>query len=353
MKKTLIALAALASVGAASAQSSVTLSGTVAYGFQLDRTTVAAVSAAAAVLPSTYSLGSAPVSAVPAKSGRGLTQTDAFFVLSGTEDLGGGMAAKFDSKFEASSESRGNALNRVDTGVSLSGGFGQVSLRNTRSSDLLVNALVAPTYLPDGVYDDSNVLSRVKIDIASYALAFAGGYTASVSYLEQLDGKVTTTTTGAYKLGGTGAAAYVLAGGYAAGPLDVKLAYKGLIQKATGAKDSAELSVTYDFGMAKVGFGYDGASVEKNAVASTAESFYKKDALGVGVSVPFGAFTVGANYAVRGKAKLAEAVAKYNFSKRTAVIASWGKQNADSASTNAAGGTESNQQYRVALRHDF
>lgn len=333
MKKTLIALAALASVGAVSAQSSVTLSGTVAYGVQLDRTV-------------------AGTTAVPI-SGRGLTQTDAFFVLSGTEDLGAGMAAKFDTKVEAGSESRGNSMNRVDTGVSLAGGFGQVSLRNTRSSDLLTNALVAPAYLADGIYDSSNVLSRVKIDIASYALAFGNGFTGSVSYLEQVDGKVTTTTAGAYALGGTGAAAYVLAGGYAAGPLDVKLAYKGLIQKVTGAKDSAELSATYDFGMAKVGFGYDGASVEKGAAVTDAEAFYKKDALGVGVSVPFGAFTVGANYAVRGKAKMAEAVAKYNFSKRTALIASWGKQNADNAATNAAGAKESNQQYRVAVKHDF
>jgi predicted porin len=348
MKKTLIALAALASVGAASAQSSVTLSGTVAYGTQKDMT-------------------------VSGKVGRGLTQTDAFFVLSGTEDIGGGLVAKFDSKIEAASESRGNAMNRVDTGVSLTGGFGQVSLRNTRSSDLLTNALVAPTYLPDGIYDDSNVLSRVKIDVLTYALAFGGGFTGSVSYLEQSDGKATATTasgfTGSLPGVGTGAAAYVLGGGYAAGPLDVKLAYKGIIQKVNGAKDSAELSVTYDFGMAKVGFGYDGAVVEKNAVISVANNnvisslgvagtqaalgYYQKDALGVGVSVPFGAFTVGANYAVRGKAKLAEAVAKYNFSKRTAVIASWGKQNADAAATNAAGGTESNQQYRVALRHDF
>jgi predicted porin len=329
MKKTLIALAALASVGAASAQSSVTLAGTVAYGVQLDRT-----------VDST-------------KSGRGLAVTDAFFVLKGVEDLGGGLSAAFDTKLETDTAARKSALLRTDTGLALTGGFGVLSLRNTRSTDLLTNALVAPSYLPDGIYDSSNVLSRVAIDVVTYGLKFSNGFSGSVQYLEQKDGNVTSTTAAAAAAGGTGAAAYVLNGGYAAGPLDVKLAYKGIIQKATGAKDSAELSAVYDFGMAKVGFGYDGASVEKGATVTAAQAFYKKDALGVGVSVPFGAFTVGANYAVRGKAKLAEAVAQYNFSKRTYVNASWGKQNADATQTNAVGGTESNQQYRVALRHDF
>lgn len=119
MKKTLVAVAALAFIGAASAQSTVTLFGSIDASIgknQLKQTGVFPGAAAADVGPGVF-------------SGQ---QNGSRWGMRGTEDLGGGMSAVFnltngfnvDTGFMA----QGGRLFGREAWVGLKGGFGQVSL---------------------------------------------------------------------------------------------------------------------------------------------------------------------------------------------------------------------------------
>jgi len=114
MKKSLIALAVVAALpGVALAQSSVTISGNIKTGISM----FSADSAAGKVKDTAMSDGSSK------------------FILSGTEDLGGGMAAIFqiDQRYNGSQSNRTAGANLIaggNTFVGLRGGFGQVQFGN-------------------------------------------------------------------------------------------------------------------------------------------------------------------------------------------------------------------------------
>jgi len=302
MKKTLIALAALAATSAF-AQSSVTLSGVVGYGYQSGTTAV---------------------------GNKGFTNTDMTFALGVTEDLGGGLKVSAATNFDTTGSTFASNALRRNSSLGLSGDFGTVAIINTRSSDLLTSAMVAPSYLPDGMYDGSGVIERAPVDVFSYTLPAFGGFTPYVQYVETAtDGN----TTPAVKVTVVGAT-------YVNGPLRVGAAYKSSTGLAAGAiKGNAEAFATYDLGFALIGVGYDG---KVNAAGTVTADNATKGASSFGLSVPLGALTVGANYAVRGDADVAEFAAKYDLSKRTAARFSFGSQSVDARS-----------QYRLALVHTF
>lgn len=333
MKKTLIALAVLATAGTAFAQSTVYLTGIVGAAAQ-----------------SYDKFGGTRQ--------RGISLTDATIKVGVTEDLGSGLKAAAGIEFDEASEQFGNALNRRKTFVSLTGGFGQVSFTNVRSGNLLTQGMVAPANLYNGIYDGSKVVERSPVDALTYGMKF-GDFTGSVQYVEAA-------TDGAQnahvKVG-------VLNGGYAKGPLAVGIAGKFYSFRDTGAQEASardnrlEAFATYDFGVAKVGLGYDGKNVgtsDRVYAANLANEYASIRTLGtpdyvrfnqaaawsVGVSAPLGAVTVGANYAKRDIAKLTEVVAKYDLSKRTSFNASLGRQTANV-------GTDSGNQYRLGVYHSF
>jgi len=301
MKKTLIALATLAAVsGTAFAQSSVTLSGVVGYGYQTSSAGV-----------------------------KGLTNTDMTFAIGAVEDLGGGLKASVATNFDTTGSTFGSTPLRRNSSIGLSGNFGAVSIINTRSSDLLTSAMVAPSYLPDGMYDGSGIVTRAAVDVLQYTLPSFSGFTPFVQYVEVGDGN-----------GAVGAKVYVVGTNYANGPLAAGFAYKNNSDAAVGTvKSNTEAFVTYDLGMAKVGLGFDSKNTFASGVAAADAA---KSATSFGVSVPVGALTVGANYAKRGDAKVTEFAAKYDLSKRTSVRFSSGKQNVDT-----------NTQNRFAMVHTF
>jgi len=114
MKKSLLALAVVAALpGVALAQSSVTISGNIKTGISM----FSADSAAGKIKDTALSDGSSK------------------FIISGTEDLGGGMAATFqiDQRYNGSQSNRASAGNLIaggNTFVGLRGGFGNVQLGN-------------------------------------------------------------------------------------------------------------------------------------------------------------------------------------------------------------------------------
>jgi hypothetical protein len=271
----------------------VTLSGVVGYGYQ------------------TSSAGA-----------KGVTNTDMTFALGAVEDLGGGLKASVATNFDTTGSTFGSSALRRNSSIGLSGGFGAVSIINTRSGDMLTSAMVAPSYLPDGMYDSSGILSRSAVDVVQYTMPSFSGLTPFVQYVETgTDGN----TEAAVKV-------YVIGATYANGPLAAGLQVKANQDAAAGAvKNNTEAFVTYNLGVARIGLGYDSKNTFSSGVAAADAA---KAATSFGVSVPMGALTIGANYAVRGEAKVTEFAGKYDLSKRTSVRFSSGKQSVDTHTQN-------------------
>jgi predicted porin len=308
MKKTLIALAAVAATGAAFAQSTVTLSGTFGAGYQSYENGA----------PATTNKGIAPV-------------TDASVKFTAVEDLGGGLKATAAGQF-AMNASRGGNLTKEDSSVSLAGGFGTVAFNSTRASDTAISANVFASWLPRVSFYDT-VSARIAIDVLSYTTPdIMPGLKFGVAQAELTEGVLTS----AKKVD-------IISANYAKGPLAVAFAQKattGLTaaELTAGAKkNNTELAATYDLGVAKVGLGYDSATTSGTAYTS-------KNMMSYGVSVPMGAITMGVNGAKRGDRKFYDAGVNYDLSKRTSLRAQFGQMD---------GGSFDGKQYRVGVLHNF
>jgi len=300
MKKTLIAAAALAVAGVASAQ--VTLSGTVGMGYQSSTAGVA-----------------------------GMTNTDMNFTLSASEDLGGGLKASAAAAYDTTGSTFGSNVLRRNTSVSLGGGFGTISLANTRSGSALTSAMVAPTSLPDGMFDSSGIVTRAAVDVFQFTGPNMGVLTPWLVYAEA----------GADGNGASTVKTTQLGANFASGAIAGQVSFKRQTGAGVGAVTSfTEGFVTYDAGVAKFGIAADTKTNGDGGVLTAANA--AKGAVSMGVSAPLGAITLGANYAKRGEAKVTEWVVKYDLSKRTAVRFSSGNQTVDAES-----------QYRLNVVHTF
>jgi len=298
MKKTLIALAAVAAVSASYAQ--VTLTGSLSVATQ-------------------STLGGAK---------QGLAMTDNTFVLSAAEDLGQGM--KLSAKFVVENDTaRGSAFTRADQSIALSSAMGSLAFVNTRSGGNQAAALVAPVNLDAGTYNSTNtVITRSAIDVVAVTVPLAAGLAGSYKYVESGDGAATPAIT-----------TNVLGLNYVAGPLTVTGAFNQSTF-ASGADvrtTSTDLSVVYNAGVATVGFGYDAPRRGKANGTDEAATMF-------GVSVPAGAASFGLNYGKRDKASFTQVGAQYDLSKRTNVNLSF-----QTVDTGAATSNEN----RLSLNHSF
>ena len=372
MKKSLVALAVLATAGAASAQSSVTLFGIVDAAVSYQTTTSRDPFGGDSVKNSQWSLRN---------SGASTSRLG----FRGTEDLGGGLAASFwlETALGNDDGTGFSGFGRRST-VSLSGGFGEVRLGRDYT----------PTFNSDGAYDPFGIngsgssliyivgggtsvgatgnantgafgagagLNNINYARASNSIGYflppnLGGFYGQVQYAfhenvksdySLLTGLNTESKAGQY-VGGRF--------GYANGPLDVSLAYGQSTAVDTAALTrkvkTASLGATYDFGVVKL---FGEVSQVKNsfdtAVAATTFSDKYKGAL-VGVSVPVGAGLIRASYA---QVKLDDGLVSsndpkvkkfaigyvHNLSKRTSLYATVARtQNTNNA--NYTGGLQSN-----------
>jgi len=355
MKKTLIALAVLAASGASFAQSSVTLSGTYSVSYQKDLTSTTANPAFA---------GSATTAPTAAKltfgEAKGLAVTDANLKLAAVEDLGGGLKASFDYLLETAAQ-RGALVTRADSGLGLSGGFGSFAVRNTRTSDLIASIGSAAISLPDGLYDSTGIVSRSNIDTLSYTTPAFNGFTGSFTSVENNEGNIAPAT--------TNKSANVIGLAYANGPLTVSAAFKSKPASAAAVtgltpKANTEFVVSYDLGVAKIAYAYDGASASGTSTAAAVADaggdiltntqnraiadLQTKSANGFSVTIPMGAVTMGVNYFTRDVAKVTEFGASYAFSKRTSLNVATGKKSGLAVAAGYNG-----TQNRVQLKHTF
>ena len=332
MKKSLIALAVLAASGASFAQVSIT--GNLTAGF------------------------------ASSDNGNGVTASGfgvdtAEIVFSAKEDLGGGMKAT--AKLGLVDAARGMTAGRPNTGfgpgdaeLGLSGGFGQLTLSSSRSTDYLSGGVAGV----GGTFRDGRVFfNRVSTDSVAYSMP-VGPVTVGLTYSEapNLLGLGAGTSGAAVVANdisnGFPARQVALAVQYANGPLSADVGYLTNDKiDTTENKNHLRGSVSYDLGVAKLGGG-----MERQTWEGTNFKLTVTDTL-LAVSVPMGAVTLGANWAQREISDQATAAdngsfngyglkAAYALSKRTAVSADY---------TNWANAVDAKKQsvYNLFLSHSF
>jgi len=350
MKKSLIALAALAAFGTASAQSTATISGTLGAAHQSFENPAQAIGTACSTAGQACSAGAN--AAVTKANNRGAAMTDSSVRVAVSEDLGGGLKAsayvQFAQPHVLSGASRGTAVTKEDSSVALGGDFGTVSITNTRSSNTAIGANVFATSLPYTTFYGSSsgagVASRANGDLLAYSAPAISGVTLGLSQFESTEG----TSTSAGKVN-------IISANYAQGPLAIAFSSKSkneALVTTTNMRTETELAATYDFGVAKVGLGY-GSKTARTGDALVAW----------GISVPVGAMTFGVNGADRGTAKFIEGGAKYALSKRTTLNVMFGTydMNAVAATTatttkvgaGAIDAIKGGNQSRFGLVHTF
>ncbi|GAA6120358.1 porin [Acidovorax sp. FG27] len=308
MKKSLIALAVLASSGAAMAQSSVTLFGIVDTG-------VTYIDNANAAGDNVYGLTT---------SGNATSRLG----FRGTEDLGGGLKAGFWLEGEIFGDN-GNAsgfnFQRRST-ISLMGGFGEVRLgreltpgySKTSGYDVFGQTGIGQfngwqNWVGSPTADAGNVRSSNMI---SYYTPNFGGFTAGLGYGfdEQTVGKA-----GRYA-GGFGA--------YDNGPLSVAVSYdqRDLVTAANAAisRDTLTVGASYNLNVAKLS-----TLLQQSKYDRPGQSDAKFNAYAVGASVPVGAGEFKLQYAlydqkaIDSKAHQLALGYVHNLSKRTALYGTY------------------------------
>ncbi len=322
MKKTLIALAAVAATGAAFAQSSVTLTGAYAFGYETQET------------------------AAGVKTG-GIGTDTAALKLTAVEDLGGGLKAT--AVVSAGGLSRGSAVGGEDASLSLAGGFGTVILRTFESAGQGITARAAagaPGYDLHGRVFSANS----NIDQLVYNLPKFGDIAVGLNYVDRGNPSVglNSGTTGA----ASGQPSFGVSAGYKVGAIDAGIDFTSWTRKddaavtSNNASSRVRISGNYNFGAVKVGAGYSKLD-RTGANNSTTETL-------LGLSAPMGAVTVGATYG-SSKGTAASTTAEktgytlglgYDLSKRTNIGASY-------FSWETKGTAGDNTGFRVLVGHSF
>jgi predicted porin len=351
MKKTLVAIAALAAFGA-QAQSSVGIKGTFDPSFQNQVTT--------------YGNNNVRSTTGLANNVQGTSQVTFF----GTEDLGGGMKANFllendfNSTFDAKGAKGSSTSTDVtnfgsaggETFVGLSGGFGDIKLGAPNSPSLDVSGRTPfGTKIGSG-FGTSQGKSHVRENNQFvYTTPTVAGLTlkvASASKTTALDGTNGTAVAAATSKSDIGLT-------YVNGPLKAVVAnysQAGVYKQTHGyvAYTMGNLTATY-------GFGNDEALTAVSTTAGALRAAGKTSNYNVAVAYKMGATTLMAN---TGKlddktvnnfdTKMTAVGAKYDLSKRTSVYARYAKQTIDNLdATNQAQLAKEQKTTAVGIQHNF
>ena len=349
MKKSLIAIAALAAAGAAAAQSSVTMYGQVNTGYEYSKTDITT----SGVKTTTKTTGF--------QNDRVNTSRLGF---KGEEALGNGLSATFALEMgfdSANGEFAESAFNRKAT-VGLKGAFGEVRIGKDST----------PMNEFDGSFKAIDRTTTLAKQVAGRDASWEGRptglfYNGSFSGFD-VAAAIGNSSTRVKKDGVTtmkkDTATYGLGMGYNGGAWAVGAAVQLDTEKTLSGdvkKTNYGVGASYDFNVAKVYGQYEGGQYKNKA--STVADKYSYDQFAVGVSAPFGATTLSAEYAYNKAKDTAGAVstkykgnvfavqAEYAFSKRTSLVARAGQvANWKNKTTNDKSST---QEYTVGLRHKF
>mgnify|MGYP000039894292 CR=1 FL=1 len=362
MKKTVLALAAIAASSAAFAQSSVTL----------------------------YGVADASVESV--KGTHSVTRVSSDNLASsrigfkGVEDLGGGLKANFvlESGLKidtgASSGNTATASRFFDRSawVGLSGGFGEVRLGR---QDSLIGGQIAAS-IGAQAYDESVISAtfggvayrRIDNAVSYFAPTFVPGLTLAAQYSTAVDSTTANNNNAESTYGSNLGRAFGFLANYANGPVSAGVSY---IQVNTDVKGDIEntgwfLYGAYDFGVAKLTAYYNNDDQDAGATAGKDD----RRVFGLKVAVPVAqAVTLSAGYArVEGAqatsaslnnkgtkddtASILTLKAQYDLSKRTALYALYSQVYNDKAtaltvSSAAVTADKGARGLAVGVRHSF
>ncbi len=367
MKKSLIALAVLATAGVASAQSSVTLFG---------------------IVDATLSHGTGSISNKTQLTNSGYNSSRLGF--RGTEDLGGGMSASFwleaglsndngtgvatntnNQASGATGGATGLVFNRRST-VSLAGGWGEVRLGRDYTPQFW-NLTVFDPFGTNGVGTTmaaQSIITGVTSVRASNTLGYflpgnLGGFYGQVQYYLGENNSDAGTPAGSTKKDGNGAG---LRFGFANGPFNVAVALSRTKYDA-GDVQQNNIAGQWDFGVAKLMAEYSRDKNEALNVGTTAAPVIA-DATGkgwlIGSLIPVGAGEIRVAYSryrvefggfEPQSSKLALGYV-HNLSKRTALYATVARINNKNGASVALGGAttaanENSTGYDFGIRHSF
>ena len=353
MKKSLIAIAALAAAGAAAAQSSVTMYGQVNTGYEYSKTDI---TTSRGVKTTTKTTGF--------QNDRVNTSRLGF---KGEEALGNGLSATFalEMGFDSANGDFDSAFNRKAT-VGLKGAFGEVRIGKDSTPmnefDGSFKAIDRTTTLAKQVAG-RDASWEARPTGLFYNGTFSGvNVSAAIGNDSKRVKKADVTTdkmdTAVYGLGmGYNGGAWAVG---AAVQLDTEKTLSGALSGDV-KKTNYGVGASYDFNVAKVYGQYKGGQY-KNKARTVADK-YSYDQFAVGVSAPFGATTLSAEYAynkakdthgdvsTKYKGNVFAVQAEYAFSKRTSLVARAGQvANWKNKTTNDKSST---QEYTVGLRHKF
>jgi len=380
MKKSIIGLAVLAvmSTGAL-AQSTVTLSGNVKAGLASTK----------------YSGGAAGT------NGNGLALADGSsrFILSGSEDLGGGMRANFqvDTRFRIDDNGAAptsSPLAGGNTFIGLAGGFGNLQIgkldthyclgsdsHGVRSTALQASSCGILGFVNGGGAGQAIANASRSVNAVRYTAPRFGNVTVSGTYSTSFQGPE-----GGGAAPGVGSTAsgkaFSLSAMYAAGPLSAGVS----MWNATGENQASNVAragqkawtamVNFNAGVATIGFTYD-QSAQRAAAANAGFVDTERTAWSVPVTVPMGAGTVLLTYTRAGDTKtgvttnantgatLLSVGYDYALSKRTTVGVSYARMTNEAAAgyvlytQGALNGTAPNavgqdpSQLYFGVRHSF
>jgi len=364
MKKSLIALAALAAVGVASAQSSVTLSG------RLDAGLI-------------YTQKVAP-GAAKANVGRGLNN---WINFAATEDLGGGLRAigNVNMRFDPQTgvpEGNARPLFQGETRVGVSGGFGTLLVGRG------LTALQTPNSLADPWGTSTVAASPYAIGyVTDYAAGGEGRIDTGIFYTSpSFNGLTLSASFSPRKIqlaSGYSKTAMSVNALYSAGPLTV-----GLGRENNRANDTfTQLYGTYDLGVARLHLGVgkvDGGTLAERTGTGTTSTMTitasgaviaggtttnivapegSIDIINIGATIPMGATSFRVGYSQwngtgavgqKDDSKLGLGV-RHNLSKRTYLysdIATQTRKN-NSATTSPATSNSRQQFFDLGIQHNF
>jgi len=368
MKKTLVALAALAATGAFA---QVTITGNLTMGYlQASKTT----SQGAAASNTTDS------------SGLGVDTSEIDFAA--TEDLGGGWKAQANMALagaDRSGESGNAGVVGRNASLALTTPVGAVSLGSVRAGDYLSQgtAGVGALYYNMSELNGADGLfsARTRRDTLTYTLPVSAALTLAVSHQEGAN----------FQALGTGSAgvtsdnnaqrlnAYIAK--YTAGALvvdaqllqfdqsgSIGFANAGAVAAAVAAKlptitakDEQRLSASYDLGAVKLGAGIQITNYTGATIGGVAQANPKKTQTLIGVAAPLGSLNLGLNWGQRKNDDFVASGAatqdgtqtgyglavSYSLSKRTAILAQYNRWDAAVNATSASTATG------VLLSHSF
>ena len=310
MKKTLVALAAVAATGGAMAQAVMT--GAIGFGYASTTT-------------------SADVTA----SGVGMDDGSINFAIS--ENIEG--VGKLSAKLGMGTYGNGSTLFANDSSISVAGASGaSMTLGTTQGASYLTQGLASAGTAYQWSLAGKLFSSRPVNDSISIKVPVAAGTSISLSHTEGNSNSAVGTTTATGTGYGVGAGASgadataeqqrynTLSVDYAAGALAVNAGYRSFDNAATDSNSHAttrtRASFSYDLGAAKIGAGLE---QQTYAYGNT-----RTDSL-IGVNVPMGALNLGAQIGNRGTTKDSTTtsysgyllVANYSLSKQTYLVANY------------------------------